>query len=102
MDERLWLSFGDVVSLSGDYFLPGDSWSTSLRHEGVPGHSYPPSSLFELARLPGDRGSRLGTRDEIVCALKVSMVDERPSIPGSSPMASSQPSGSVRARTALT
>ena len=24
-DERFWLSFGDVMALSGDYFMPGAS-----------------------------------------------------------------------------
>jgi hypothetical protein len=55
-DEAFWLSFGDIVALSGDYFA-GDA-------------------LFEVARVPGAGGSRLGTRDEIVCALKVASVDE--------------------------
>ncbi|MGH2944247.1 MAG: hypothetical protein ACRDLN_15895, partial [Solirubrobacteraceae bacterium] len=32
--------------------------------------------LFGLARIPGRRGTKLGSRDEIVCALKVMTVDE--------------------------
>lgn len=32
--------------------------------------------LFHLARIRGQRGSLVGTRDEIVCALKVMTVDE--------------------------
>jgi hypothetical protein len=55
-DEAFWLSFGDVVALSGDYL--------------------PPRELFELARVPGHGGTRLGTRDELVGALKVASVDE--------------------------
>ena len=55
-DEAFWLSFGDVVALSGDYFAG--------------------AALFEVARVPGQGGTRLGTRDEVVCALKVASVDE--------------------------
>ena len=55
-DEAFWLSFGDVVALSGDYFA-GDA-------------------LFQVAPVPGQGGTRTGTRDEIVCALKVASVDE--------------------------
>ena len=55
-DEALWLSFGDVVALSGDYFAGG--------------------ALFDVARVHGEGGTRLGTRDEVVCALKVASVDE--------------------------
>jgi hypothetical protein len=55
-DEAFWLSFGDVVALSGDYFAGG--------------------TLFDVAPLRGQGGTRLGTRDEIVCALKVAAVDE--------------------------
>jgi hypothetical protein len=55
-DEAFWLSFGDVVALSGDYFAG--------------------AGLFEVARRPGQGGTRLGSRDEIVCALKVAAVDE--------------------------
>lgn len=44
------------MALSGDFFTPVE--------------------LFGLARLRGHKGGRLGTRDEIVCALKVMTVDE--------------------------
>lgn len=54
--EALWLTFGDVVALSGDFF--------------------PPGSLFDLAAAPGSGGTRVDTRDEIVGALKVATVDE--------------------------
>ncbi len=53
---RFLLSHGDVIALSGDFF-GGDE-------------------LFELASVPGARGVLTGTRDEIVCALKVMAVDE--------------------------
>lgn len=55
-DEALWLTFGDVIALSGDFF--------------------PSDALFDLARVPGGGGTRLGTRDELVGALKVATVDE--------------------------
>lgn len=58
LDERFVLPFGDVVALSGDYFAP----------EGSRG-ARPSSGLFTLAATPG-------TREEVVCALKVMSVDE--------------------------
>jgi hypothetical protein len=61
--EQFWLGYGDVMALSGDYFLPDPSLS--------------PGTLFALARTPGDDGGRPGTRDEIVCALKIMTIDER-------------------------
>jgi hypothetical protein len=64
-EESLWLSFGDVVALSGDYFRPTDGSSA-----GASG------TLFGLARRRGRGGTELGTRDEIICALKVATVDE--------------------------
>jgi hypothetical protein len=54
--EALWLTFGDVVALSGDYFSP--------------------DALFALARVPGHGGTRLDTSDELVAGLKVATVDE--------------------------
>ena len=55
-EERFLLSFGDVVALSGDYF--------------------PPATLHSFAGVPGQEGTRIDTRDELVCALKVTTVDE--------------------------
>ena len=54
--QELWLGYGDLMALSGDFFKP--------------------EKLFSLARVRGHKASRLGTRDEIVCALKVMTVDE--------------------------
>jgi hypothetical protein len=68
-EEACWLSFGDVVSLSGDFFRPWRSYD----------------DLFSLARIPGHGGTRLHTRDELVCALKVAAVDEAFSDPRFSP-----------------
>jgi hypothetical protein len=64
-EEQFWLSFGDVVALSGDYFRP--TGTASAEEDG---------RLFSLASLTGQGGTRLGTRDEIICALKVATVDE--------------------------
>lgn len=58
-EQRCVLRYGDVVALSGDFFAG----------------PYPSDDLFRLAAIPGERGTKLGTRDEIVCALKVMAVD---------------------------
>ncbi|MDQ3978350.1 MAG: hypothetical protein M3314_02195 [Actinomycetota bacterium] len=65
-EEPLLLPYGDVVALSGDFFVP----------EASPYGPLAPSGLFQLAPIPGDRGVFPGTRDEIACALKVMAVDE--------------------------
>ncbi|MEA2299885.1 MAG: hypothetical protein QOE44_420 [Solirubrobacteraceae bacterium] len=65
--ERFWLSFGEVMALSGDYFAPGAGGNLAAA---------PVEDLFSLARVPGSNGTRLHTRDELVCALKVMSVDE--------------------------
>ena len=74
VEERFVLSYGDVVALSGDFFA-----SHHCGAHGVAGAFEPESStsddLFRLAAIPGDRGTELGTRDEIICALKVMAVD---------------------------
>lgn len=64
-DERFWLTFGDVVALSGDFFPPGGRTETEVG-----------PSLFALGRRAGKNGTLLGTRDEILGALKVMSVDE--------------------------
>lgn len=76
-EESFFLSFGDVVALSGDFFRPGgpsssdvDYWQAARPDAEVSGR------LFSLARLAGESGTRINTRDEIVCALKVTTVDE--------------------------
>ena len=69
-DDPFLLTFGDVVALSGDFFRPDG-------HPG-PGHLDPTGTgrLFTVAARPGDAGTRVDTRDEIVCAIKVAAVDE--------------------------
>lgn len=60
-EERFTLSYGDVVALSGDFFRSGTDRASD--------------DLFRLAAIPGKWGTELGTRDEIICALKVMAVD---------------------------
>jgi hypothetical protein len=73
--ERFRLSYGDVMALSGDYFSPRPA-ASARDHGSVGGEPLPPDDLFGLARVPGADGTRPGTRDEIVCALKVMTIDE--------------------------
>ncbi|MGH3979194.1 MAG: hypothetical protein ACRDRZ_09375 [Pseudonocardiaceae bacterium] len=74
-EERLVLGYGDVVALSGDFFA-----SQHPGVHGVAGTQVGPDGLisddlFRLAAIPGERGTKPGTRDEIICALKVMAVD---------------------------
>src|SRR5437660_5679949 len=72
--ESLRLSFGDVVALSGDYFSPTDAQSVGAW--AAPGPQVLASGgLFALASVPGSGGTAVGTRDEVVCALKVMAAD---------------------------
>jgi hypothetical protein len=71
--ERFWLSYGDVMALSGDYFTP----------EPAPGRTgdagadaFAADDLFSLGRIPGKSGMEPRSRDEIICALKVMTIDE--------------------------
>ena len=74
-EEHFWLSYGDIMALSGDYFMPDRSLVSSepsdVEHETLAGRE-----LFSLARVPGANGTSPDTRDEIVCALKVMTIDE--------------------------
>lgn len=76
-EESFWLSFGDVVALSGDFFAPGEPPASGAKQDGT-GQTAGRCSgrLFRLARLAGNAGTRLDSRDEILCALKVMAVDE--------------------------
>jgi hypothetical protein len=75
-DEAFWLSFGDVVALSGDYFRPGGTTATSAGGAAAGPGARTDGQLFRLAPVPGAGGAKPGTRDEVVCALKVAAVDE--------------------------
>ena len=74
-EERLVLGYGDVVALSGDFFPAGGRVPEGARREGAQ-RGAGSATLFEVARVPGEAGSRPGSRDEIICALKVAAVDE--------------------------
>src|SRR5919206_1019411 len=60
-EQRFILRYGDVVALSGDFFAGAQAG--------------PQDDLFTLAAIPGNLGTRLGSRDEVICALKVMTVD---------------------------
>lgn len=47
--ERFMLSQGDIVAMSGDYFMPED--------------------LFKLGAIPGNKGAKASSRDEIIYVL---------------------------------
>jgi hypothetical protein len=65
--EQFWLSFGDVMALSGDYFRPGPSASSRDDSHADGGDHI--AALFSLA-CPWRAGDEAGTRDEIICALR--------------------------------
>lgn len=76
-DERFLLSYGDVVALSGDFFRPDGALTGGVWYwQGARAGGDASGRLFELARVPGDSGTRPESRDEIICALKVAAVDE--------------------------
>ncbi|MFN2555548.1 MAG: hypothetical protein ABR592_01525 [Nitriliruptorales bacterium] len=75
--EPFLLSFGDVVALSGDFFIADGAPIHSCPGVDAGAEAQPSEGLFELAAVPGDRGQAPATRDEIVCALKVMSVDQR-------------------------
>jgi len=54
------LTHGDIVMLSGDLFDPRE-----VDEKGNP----VPDNLFQLARTPGNKGTELGTQDEIMYAI---------------------------------
>jgi hypothetical protein len=60
-EQRLVLGYGDVVALSGDFFAGAQA--------------RPQDDLFTLAAIPGSQGTQLGSRDEVICALKIMTVD---------------------------
>jgi len=74
--QRFWLSFGDVMALSGDYFVPGPPLSVPAEDTLANRDALAAGNLFSLACVPGFEGTKPRTRDELVCALKVMAVDE--------------------------
>lgn len=74
--ERLELSFGDVVALSGDFFV-ADGYPVLARFgESSRAEMLASEGLFQLAAVAGERGERAATRDEVICALKVMAADQ--------------------------
>lgn len=73
--DSLILGYGDVVALSGDFFA--SHTRDAYRDDGADErrNGLVADDLFELAATPGRWGTQLGTRDEIICALKVMAVD---------------------------
>jgi hypothetical protein len=73
--DPLVVGFGDVVALSGDYFYP--TAEPGLGAWAAPGPEVLASGgLFALAALPGADGTAVGTRDEVICTLKVMAADQ--------------------------
>lgn len=63
-DERLLVSFGDVMALSGDYFVADGFRSLACPGGALQAEALASDDLFALALTPGDRGQRSGSRDE--------------------------------------
>jgi hypothetical protein len=74
--ERIPLTFGDVVALSGDFFLADASAESARLGVESSAEALASEGLFQLAAVAGDRGQAPATRDEVVCALKVMAVDQ--------------------------
>ncbi|MDQ3763651.1 MAG: hypothetical protein M3460_19120 [Actinomycetota bacterium] len=75
-EERFVLSYGDVVALSGDFFTSHSGGAHRIEGTQVGPEGLTSDDLFRLAAIPGEQGAKPGTRDEIICALKVMAVDE--------------------------
>jgi hypothetical protein len=73
-EERFVLSYGDVVALSGDFFASHHCGTHSVVGAFAP-EDPTSDDLFQLAAIPGNQGTQPGTRDEIICALKVMAAD---------------------------
>ena len=57
--DEFWLGYGDVMALGGDYF--------AIDGVAAGAGTLADDDLFRLARIPGRRGTKPGTRDGIVC-----------------------------------
>ncbi len=75
-DQRLVLGFGDVVALSGDYFVADGSPVPAPPGDRPDAEVLAADGLFALAARPGDRGTQPATRDEVIAALKVMASDQ--------------------------
>ena len=74
-EDRFTLGYGDVVALSGDFFAGHCSASHGVVGNPIEPDGLTSDGLFQLAAIPGEWGTKPGTRDEIICALKVMAVD---------------------------
>ena len=66
-EGRFALGYGDVVALSDDFFASHRCGVQGV--EGTQGEveGLTSDDLFQLTAIPGERGTKLGTRDEITC-----------------------------------
>jgi hypothetical protein len=64
-----------VVALSGDFFASHHCGAHGVEGTQVGLEGLTSADLFQLAAIPGKQGTKLGTRDEIICALKVMAAD---------------------------
>ena len=76
-NDHFELTHGDIIALSGDYFLAGPGTTTA----GGKGQQ---DDLFYLAGRPGNRGQAVGTRDEIIWTLQLIRRDDARFAPGGS------------------
>jgi hypothetical protein len=74
-EERCVLSYGDVIALSGDFFTSHHPGTHGVERTQVEPEDPTSDDLFRLTAIPGKWGTEPGTRDEIICALKVMAVD---------------------------
>ncbi|MDQ4011557.1 MAG: hypothetical protein M3228_12890 [Actinomycetota bacterium] len=74
-EERFVLSYGDVVALSGDFFASHHCGAHGVAGTQIEPEGLTSDDLFRLAAIPGKQETKLGTRDEIICALKVMAAD---------------------------
>jgi hypothetical protein len=74
--DRLLLTFGDVVALSGDFFVADGFPVVAGAGDASHAEALASDGLFTLAAVPGGRGERPGTRDEVICALHVMAADQ--------------------------
>ena len=74
--ERLVLGFGDVVALSGDFFVADGFPVAAAPGVASRAEALASDGLFALAARSGADGERAGTDDEIVTALKVMAADQ--------------------------
>ena len=73
--DRFVLSYGDLIALSGDFFPNHPPGTYGVDGIQIRPDGWPSDDLFQLAAIPGESGTKLGTQDEVICALRVMAVD---------------------------